>query len=144
ASKRNGATEALADGSMDDSMSIAVSLPADADPTAGLASVDCVADRSDAADGQLNAAYLVEASGLFDREFYLNSNPDVASAGLNPLLHFLTCGFREGRSPHPLFDTRFYLLSNPDVAVAGENPLLHYLLRGPVELRDPHPLFDTA
>jgi hypothetical protein len=29
----------------------------------------------------------------------LNANPDVAAANINPLLHFLFAGDREGRSP---------------------------------------------
>ncbi|MGB3673552.1 MAG: class I SAM-dependent methyltransferase [Candidatus Nanopelagicales bacterium] len=36
---------------------------------------------------------------FFDSEYYLRSNPDVASAGVNPLLHYLRAGRREGRLP---------------------------------------------
>ncbi|WP_156940737.1 methyltransferase domain-containing protein [Mesorhizobium sp. LSJC285A00] len=38
---------------------------------------------------------------VFDSEYYLRSNPDVASAGANPLLHYLRAGRREGRLPRP-------------------------------------------
>ncbi len=86
----------------------------------------------------------IAQSGLFDSSFYLESNPDVASAGLDPLVHYLTWGAAEGRNPSPLFDTSFYLESNPDVARAGVNPLVHYLTRGAAEGRDPNPLFDTS
>lgn len=36
---------------------------------------------------------------FFDSEYYLRNNPDVASAGVNPLLHYLRSGRREGRLP---------------------------------------------
>lgn len=41
----------------------------------------------------------LEESGLFDREWYLYANRDVAEAGVDPLLHFLRHGAREGRPP---------------------------------------------
>lgn len=39
-------------------------------------------------------------SGLFDAEFYLECNTDVAEAGDDPLRHYLLYGFDEGRSPN--------------------------------------------
>jgi O-antigen biosynthesis protein len=80
---------------------------------------------------------------LFDRDWYLATNLDVAAADLDPLVHYLADGAAEGRDPHPLFDTSWYLEQNPDVAAAGRNPLVHYLADGAAEGRDPHPLFDT-
>lgn len=81
---------------------------------------------------------------LFDSDWYLSQNPDVAAAGVNPLQHYMQHGWHEGRDPNPLFDTSFYLEKNPDVAQAGVNPLLHYSEYGWREGRDPHPEFDTA
>ena len=69
---------------------------------------------------------------------------DVAAAGLNPLVHYLTVGAAEGRDPHPLFDTSFYLDGNADVAAAGVNPLIHFVGCGAAEGRDPHGLFDIS
>ncbi len=43
-----------------------------------------------------------EANGLFDREWYLATNPDVAEAGMDPLVHYITYGAAEGRTPSPL------------------------------------------
>ncbi|MGV2288755.1 glycosyltransferase [Trinickia sp. YCB016] len=80
---------------------------------------------------------------MFDSEWYLSANPDVAARGLRPLAHFLKYGALEGRDPHPLFDSEWYLATNPDVAAAGVNPLLHFIGSGAREGRDPHPLFDT-
>jgi len=81
-------------------------------------------------------------SGLFDREWYLQRNPDVAASGLNPLTHYISKGAAEGRDPHPLFDSEWYLQRNPDVVASGINPLAHYISKGAAEGRDPHPLFD--
>lgn len=44
----------------------------------------------------------VSFNGLFDSEYYLNENPDVASAFINPLVHFITHGENEGRRSWPL------------------------------------------
>lgn len=87
---------------------------------------------------------LIAASGLFDGNWYLQQNPDVAKASVNPLRHYLRGGAREGRDPNPLFDTSWYLQQNPDVAKAGVNPLAHYLRHGAREGRDPNPLFDAT
>jgi hypothetical protein len=75
-----------------------------------------------------------ELSEYFDPVFYLSFNPDVASSGLAPLLHYAFYGFTEGRDPSPRFSTSDYLAKHADVARAGINPLLHYLIFG---RRDP-------
>jgi glycosyltransferase involved in cell wall biosynthesis len=79
---------------------------------------------------------------LFDRQFYLQRYPDVASSGIEPATHFLLYGARELRQPHPLFDTKYYLATNPDVAAGGLNPLLQFLRTGWREGRRPNRLFD--
>jgi len=71
----------------------------------------------------------------FDAAYYLASNPDVASAGGDPLSHFLAHGWREGRDPHARFSVQGYLDNNPDVAAAGVNPFVHYLRQGRHEAR---------
>jgi len=40
----------------------------------------------------------LKASGLFDSDSYLEKNPDVAAAGIDPLLHYVRHGLFEGRS----------------------------------------------
>ncbi|MCW8087802.1 alpha/beta hydrolase family protein [Sabulicella glaciei] len=79
---------------------------------------------------------------LFDRDFYLARNPDVAAAGVDAQTHYEQFGWREGRDPDAAFKTSFYLASNPDVAAAGVNPLEHYSIYGWREGRDPNPYFD--
>lgn len=82
---------------------------------------------------------------LFDRDFYLAQNPDVAAAYMDPAQHYLLFGREEGRDafdplspPAPgdagvveladgtLFDPAYYLLQNPDVAAANLDPMAHY------------------
>lgn len=84
-------------------------------------------------------ARIIRSSGVFDPEWYLSSNPDVAASGINPIRHYLNSGASEGRNPSPLFDTGFYLEQNPDVAASGVNPLLHYVISGRSEGRKPCP-----
>ena len=81
----------------------------------------------------------VQETELFDAAFYLSNNPDVAASGVNPALHFVDRGWKEGRKPSPGFDPAFYLARYPDVATAGINPLLHYVRRGRAERRQPLP-----
>jgi glycosyltransferase involved in cell wall biosynthesis len=81
--------------------------------------------------------------GLFNLEWYIQRNPDIVLQGLNPLLHWLIAGWREGRNPNPLFDIHWYLELYADVRKADTNPLLHYLQAGANQGRQPHPLFDT-
>ena len=78
-------------------------------------------------------------SGLFDSYYYLREYPDIRIADLNPLMHYITYGWEEGRNPSTKFDTTFYLESYPDVDLAGINPLIHYLKFGRKEGRKPLP-----
>src|SRR5690606_18898074 len=68
---------------------------------------------------------LAVAAAEFDRDFYLDQNPDLAEARADPLEHFLVHGWREGRDPTPWFSVRDYLTDNPDIAEAGVNPFVH-------------------
>jgi hypothetical protein len=85
---------------------------------------------------------LIRASGLFDAAWYLESYPDVAAAGIDPLVHFVGWGWREGRSPNLYFDARWYLQQNPAVARAAIAPLVHYIRSGEAQNRSPAPHFD--
>ncbi|MBG1260707.1 ScyD/ScyE family protein [Nostoc commune] len=89
---------------------------------------------------------------LFDENYYLAKNPDVAAsvkAGYfsSGLEHFKEVGQFEGRDPSGFFDTDAYLTLNLDVAVAvqkGEvTPYGHFIKFGQFEGRDPNALFDT-
>ncbi|HUJ75333.1 MAG TPA: glycosyltransferase, partial [bacterium] len=91
---------------------------------------------------RLYEAGIIADSACFDAAFYRQARPDVAAAGLNPLLHYLAFGAREGVDPNPFFDSSYYLDAYPDVAAAGVNPLLHYLRWGWREQRQPSAAFD--
>jgi GT2 family glycosyltransferase len=77
----------------------------------------------------------IAESPLFDPDWYLVSNPDVAINSEDPALHYLLHGGREGRAPGPIFDGSGYLKANPDVASLQMNPLLHYIRHGRSENR---------
>lgn len=78
---------------------------------------------------------LLKDSDWFDTAWYLKTYPDVAEAGVDPLMHYLRYGAAEGRDPGPQFDTKWYLAINTDVQAASVNPLVHYLRYGQQEGR---------
>lgn len=82
-------------------------------------------------------------SGLFDENMYITNNPDILDNAIQPLLHWLILGWREGRNPHSLFDTKWYLRHAPELMEQDINPLVHFLDNGTNQKRDPSPLFDT-
>lgn len=78
---------------------------------------------------------VITSSELFDPDWYLETYPDIAVAGLDPAMHYLTSGWLETRDPGPDFSTSGYLKANSDVARSGGNPLLHYIEHGMSEGR---------
>ena len=88
----------------------------------------------------------------------LQANPDVAAADINPLLHWIRTGHKEGRLLAPcylervdrpaalkrlrssrLFDEAFYLRQCPIVRDSNLDPLLHYLISGYKSFLEPSP-----
>ena len=69
---------------------------------------------------------LVRNSVFFDKNFYLNENPDVKAAGADPIVHYLQYGAKEGRNPGPSFSETGYRALNPDVAGQMLSSLEHY------------------
>jgi hypothetical protein len=65
-------------------------------------------------------------SWYFDPAFYLAANPDVAKAGIDPLLHFIDTGIAELRAPHPLIDLRYIVFE--DALVLGVTPQVEALV----------------
>jgi len=78
---------------------------------------------------------LIAKSKYFDSKWYLKTYPDVAKAKINPIEHYMTYGWREGRNPGPTFNTNVYLTYNPDVAALKMNPLIHWERFGKFEGR---------
>ena len=84
----------------------------------------------------------IKKSSLFDPEYYLAENEDVASAKISPLKHFLMFGANEGRNPSEKFDTKYYA-DTYGIAATGMNPLLHYIRYGKsagLKIKAPEPL----
>ena len=78
---------------------------------------------------------LINRSDLFDPDFYCLQYPDVRRADVNPLWHFVSVGWKEGRNPSPSFFSDSYLSANKDVKKSGQNPLVHFLRFGKKENR---------
>ncbi|MCB8879779.1 hypothetical protein ACELLULO517_06000 [Acidisoma cellulosilytica] len=86
----------------------------------------------------------IEASGLFDVDFYLASYPDVRGDGQDPLTHFLDFGWREGRRPNAYFDPTWYCGQYLNRTTGIEiNPLVHYALHGEERAFRPIIYFET-
>jgi hypothetical protein len=79
---------------------------------------------------QVDDIALVQASGLFEPDFYSSRYPDVVAAGVDPLEHFLREGGAQGREPGRRFWSAWYREIFPNVRRSGENPLVHYLRHG--------------
>ncbi|MFC1781265.1 hypothetical protein ACFLZ8_03280, partial [Planctomycetota bacterium] len=86
----------------------------------------------------------IRCSGLFDHQYYLRNNLDVARNCVDPIKHYLLRGWHEGRNPNQYFDTKWYLDTYPDVDASGMNPLYHYGKFGWKEGRNPSMLFLTS
>ncbi len=96
---------------------------------------------------------MLEPIALFNENFYLAQNQDVASAigqsGFSSGFdHFTQFGQFEGRDPSAIFDTSYYLDTYQDVADAVEQNIItafaHFIEFGQFEGRDPSAAFDTG
>ncbi|MEO1538187.1 MAG: hypothetical protein AAFR73_10695 [Pseudomonadota bacterium] len=65
-----------------------------------------------------------------DDGYYLQTYPDVKRAGLDPALHYVKYGWREGRDPSPTFSTDVYLAEHPELLQGDINPLQHFVEDG--------------
>ncbi len=86
----------------------------------------------------INGYNAIKKNYLFDNGYYLKNNPDVRLSGLDPLIHYLCYGFKEGKKPDPNFDGNYYLETYDDVISSNLNPLVHYCLYGMKEERETH------
>ncbi|HDZ49571.1 hypothetical protein LCGC14_0056350 [marine sediment metagenome] len=82
---------------------------------------------------EIEAVKLLSSSKLFDEKWYKECYPDVAMAGMPPVLHYLKYGWLMRRDPSQDFSSEKYIQSNKDVM--NINPLLHYLTVGEKEGR---------
>ena len=89
----------------------------------------------------------LDPNALFDVDYYLSTNPDVAIAGIDPLQHYAQFGWKTGLDPSQFFDTSYYLELYDDVRITSyespsANPLQEYLEFGIAEGRVTHELFE--
>lgn len=80
---------------------------------------------------------------LFDAEYYLANNPDVAAAiegtDITAQDHYFLHGAAENRAPNAWFNAAEYVAQNPDLADVDANLLLaHFALHGMAEDRAPN------
>lgn len=67
-------------------------------------------------------AWKRSTSALFDGGYYLANNADVRNSGMNPLAHYISHGYVEGRSPSTLVDINHIArqLAPPGIDVEGD------------------------
>ncbi|MDH2310399.1 rhamnan synthesis F family protein [Methylobacterium brachiatum] len=116
---------------------------------------DVVLDQAARHYLQEGAALGLSPGPLFDGPWYLAHNPDVAAAGLNPLVHFIDYGRAEGRRACPvaapelvariaasnLFNAEWYRATQAR-DVGPDQAARHYLQEGAARGLSPGPLFD--
>ncbi len=86
----------------------------------------------------LKLSDLTKINESFDRDYYNNKYSDIAESNIDPLLHYISCGWLEGKNPTNWFSTKYYLDFNKDVRTSGVNPFVHYILDGKKEGRIPN------
>ena len=57
----------------------------------------------------------IKKNNLFDEEFYLSNYKDVKASGMNPIIHYIIYGYKEGKDPNKDFDGVYYSLKNSGV-----------------------------
>jgi Ca2+-binding RTX toxin-like protein len=91
-----------------------------------------------------NLSFSIADRGHFDPLSYLNQNPDVAAAAVDPLTHYRNAGWAEGRDPNPSVDLASvdgleYIASYGDLMAAlgpsKANGLQHFATQGLFEGR---------
>ena len=87
---------------------------------------------------------IVDRSGLFLRDWYLQANPDVQNAGAPAFAHYCSHGWREGRRPNFYFDPEWYCKTYPQQVSMRRNPLVAYIQTGEKEDNMPSRHFDTS
>ncbi len=70
------------------------------------------------------------SSGLFDREFYIRNNPDVAESGCDPLDHYLIVGWKENRAPFARWNVYEELYWQTHSEIAQNVPFDFYIKHG--------------
>jgi len=75
------------------------------------------------------AAQRITVPEWFDAGFYLDNNPDVATTGADPYLHFRKRGWLEFRNPSATFDLWWYRVWHLESNLAAD-PIAHFETHG--------------
>lgn len=78
---------------------------------------------------------VLQESPFFDRDFYLNTYPDIKNSDMSPERHYLQYGWKENRRPSRRFDPEYYLNKYHDIPQMNVNPLIHFIMSGEAEGR---------
>lgn len=74
--------------------------------------------------------------GYFDPTTYRLANIDVTLNKVDPYIHYMETGWKEGREGHSaIYDFNKYLAVNKDVKINGLGPIVHYITKGEKEGR---------
>ena len=98
--------------------------------TTSRALFDLPLPASDPAEILARGMEIVARSPYYDRDWYLATYPDVAHSGMDPLLHFVQSGWREGRSPSEYFPDALYLFFHPESKNGRVCSIVDFLRRG--------------
>ncbi len=77
----------------------------------------------------------IKKHNLLDVGYYLKNNHEIRKSRIDPILHYIYVGYKEGQKPNPQFDGNYYLNMYKDVKNLKLNPLVHYSLFGINETR---------
>ena len=67
---------------------------------------------------------MISNYGLFDSKWYLETNSDVREAKRDPLYHYISSGWLEGRIPFASYSEKLYLQMAPDYIPSLSSPLV--------------------
>ena len=85
---------------------------------------------ADAIIAQFPRSSWIDYSAVFDADYYLKNNPDVAKWANNDkdkaLQHFVSCGMAEGRRGNEAFDVQSYYNEYPDLRAAFGTDIVRY------------------
>ncbi len=85
---------------------------------------------ADAIIAQFPRSSWMDYSAVFDADYYLKNNPDVAKWANNDkekaLQHFINCGMAEGRRGNEAFDVQSYYNEYPDLRAAFGTDIVRY------------------
>lgn len=85
---------------------------------------------------------LIYGQELFQTKFYLDTYFSIKRSGEDPLLHYLTVGYKNGYNPSPKFDTKKYQELYMHTAYKNIDPLTHFYLIGRFNGAKPIPIED--